>query len=219
MAEILVTGLAGTSAAASIMTITDAINGFREGRVRRGERERHFEILKQEIDNLRGKIPEMFRDTGELLGYKDLHKHTQEFLILAGRLETHIHNAYEDKARALAHIEDLYKCIMAEVFPVKRTVVDIVRQRYPFLKKDNRVTRHLYPISDMLDDMHHRVESAWTNRTTKLDDNKEVKGDFYGIFGNLASLMRYLDDQIKVLSENMNKELNAFETQLNGQEG
>lgn len=219
MAEILVTGLAGTSAAASIITITDGINGFIKGRVRWREREGQFEILKQEVDNLRGKIPEMFRDTEELLGYKDLHKHTQEFLILAGRLETYIHNAYEDKPRALAHIEDLYKCIMADVLPVKHTVVDIVRRKHPFLKEDNRVTCYLYPISNMLGDMHHRVESAWTNRTTKLDDNKEVKGDFYGIFGNLASLMRYLDDQIKVLSENMNKELNAFETQLNGQEG
>lgn len=211
--------LAGASAAASVITLTKGINDFIEGQVRRVDREERLRVLKQEIDNLRDKIPKMSIDNEKLLGYKDLHKDAQEFLILAGKLETYIRNAYEDEHRVLAHIEDLHKCIMRDVIPVRDSVIHIVEERYPFLTKDNKVTRHLYLISNMLDDMHFRVESAWTNRTTELDNNKEVKGDLYEIFRNLASLMRYLDNCIKELSEKVNNESKAFENRLNGQEG
>jgi len=204
--------LAGTSAAASIVTITKVVNDFMEGRVSWREKAEKIKTLNQEVNSLKDNIPMMFRDNENLLGYKDLHKEAQEFLIVVGKLDPLIRNAYEDKSRALAHIEDLHKYTMRVAYPVMDSVMYTVEQKYTFLKEDGAVTRRLYPIHDMFDDMHSRIEMAWENKTTELD--KKVKGYLEDLFRNLATLMRYLDDRIKELSEKMKEESKAFENLL-----
>lgn len=206
---------AGVQVASSIITITNAISDFLEGRVSANEREGRLRAMKQEVDTLRYNIPLMFRENEKLAGYTNLRNDAQELFIVGGKLDTLIRNAHEDKSRALLHIEDLHVCMMREAHPVMDSVMYIVEQEYPFLKDDGVVTRRLYSIRDMFDDMHSRIKLAWINKTTELDKNMEVKEYLYGILGNLASLMRYLDNRIKELSEKMKEESEAFENLLN----
>ena len=63
MAELIV---AGASAAASIITITRAVDDFREGRVSWRGRAEWIETLNQEVNSLKDKISMMFRDNENL---------------------------------------------------------------------------------------------------------------------------------------------------------
>ena len=211
MAEII---LAGTSAAASLITINRAVNDLMEGRQVRGkEGAERLRVMNQEVKNLGDKIPEMIEANGKLLGYKELHNKAQEFLIVVDKLETYIRYVYEDRSRVLAHIEKLNECIMRDVKPLLDPVI-YTEQKYPFLKEDGEVTRRIDSIRDMLNRMHSlgRIESAWS-KSTGLDIIS-VKSDFNEISAKLASIMRHLDTRIKEISDKINIESEAFKNRL-----
>jgi len=210
MAEVLV----GAQVAASIISLAKDVNDFSEGRVRRREREERLRAMNQEVKNLKDKIPEMIEENEKLLGYKELHKDAQEFLNVVDNLGKFIRNAYKDKSRALAHIEDLHDAIIRAAHPLRDSVIYIAEQTYPFLNEDKNVTNHLSPISDTLIKMHSLVELAWINKSTELDKNGEVEGYWAEIVENLTDLMRYLDKRIMKLSEKIKEESKAFENRL-----
>jgi len=202
----------GAQVAASIVTLAKAVNDFMKDRVSRGERAERLKAMNQEVKNLRDKIPLIISENEKLLGYEELHKETREFLNTVDNIGTFIRNAYNDKSRTLAHIEDLHDIIIKAAHPVSNSVVNILEQSYPFLKEDKNVIRHLYPIHDMLDRMHSLIELAWINKSTELD--REVERYCAEIVEHLTDLVRYLENRIKKLSEKMKEELNAFENQL-----
>jgi predicted house-cleaning noncanonical NTP pyrophosphatase (MazG superfamily) len=203
--------LVGVQVAASIITLSKGISDFMDGRVKWGEKAERLRVMNQEVKNLRDKIPEMIEANEKLLGYKELHKEAQEFLIVVDKLETYIRYVYEDRSRVLAHIEKLLECITRDVESLLDSVI-YTTEKYSFLKEDGKVTDRIDSIRDMLKSMHLLVESAWRNKSTDLDIN--VKTDFNEIFKNLASLMRHLDTRIKEISDKINAESGAFKNRL-----
>jgi len=216
MAEgVISVGAAGLSAAASIITIKNGVNDIMRSRGR--DRERNYERVSEDIDNLGREIILMVEDNKKLRGYKELHKEAQTLLNYVDSLHGYIQNTHDDESdpyKSKQHINDASINLGEKVGPQKSRIVQITEENdYSYLKEDREVNRYVDAISSNHESLRFAVRQVTENPSQKLD--RYAKSYCLDIIESLGSFMQYLDLMIKSLSENLEKEITMFETQFN----
>jgi hypothetical protein len=216
MAEVVISaGVAGLSVAASLITIKDGVNDIMGSRG--GDRERIYERVRADIDDLGREIILMVEDNKKLRGYKELHKEVQTLLSYVDSLHGYIQNTHDDEGdpnKLKQHINDASINLGEKVGPQKSRIVQITEENnYSYLNEDPKVNFYVDAIRSELESLRFAVRQVTENPSQKLD--RYAKTYCLNIIESSGSFMQYLDLMIKILSENLEKEITMFETRFN----